>query len=147
MNMRIKFNLNSGFKLVEEGIQVLEIIKAEAKPSGKPTAIILTFKSANGGQLMNRYSLDNQGALNAFGLVCKYTLDTKDEDEIDTNKDLPRLVGKKIVCEIVHNEGTTPKEDGTFPKFANIKRVIGKPNETTATTARASISSVADDLD
>ncbi len=150
MNVKIKFNLNSSFKLVEEGTQVLEILKAEAKPSGKPTAIILTFKGANGGQLINRYSLDNQGALNAFGLVCKYALNTADEDEIDTTTDLPKLVGKKILCEIIHNEGTTPREDGTFPKFANIKRVIGKPNEsttTTSTSARASISSIADDLD
>ena len=33
--MKIKYNLNAGFKLVQAGERVLEITKAEAKPSGK----------------------------------------------------------------------------------------------------------------
>ena len=35
--MKIKYNLNAGFKLVQAGERVLEITKAEAKPSGKPS--------------------------------------------------------------------------------------------------------------
>ena len=149
--MKIKFNLNNGFKLVQEGTRVLEITKAEAKPSGKPTKIVLGFKDIeDGAMLQNNYDLSNNGAIYALGLVCKYALGLEDEDEIDTATDLPKLVGKKVVCEIVHNEGNQPKEDGTLPKFANIAKVVGGVEETTgevkSTSARASISTM-DDLD
>lgn len=139
--VKIKYNLNEGFKIVDEGEQVLEIVKAEAKPSGKPTAIHITFKDNKGAQLINRYDLSVQGAINAFGRVCKYTLNTQDADEIDTSTDLPKMIGKKIVCEIVHTKGTQAREDGSYPIFANISKVLGTPNEATQTTnsARASI--------
>ena len=80
-----------------------------------------------------------------------FVLSFKDEDEIDTVTDLPRLVGKQVICEIVHNEGSQPKEDGTLPKFANISKVIGGVNNTTTeikstSSARASIPTM-DDLD
>ena len=148
--MKIKYNLNEGFKLVKEGERVLEITKAEAKPSGKPTKIVLGFKDIeDGATLQNNYDLSNNGAIYALGLVCKYTLGLEDEDEIDTTTDLPKLVGKKVVCEIVHNEGSQPREDGTLPKFANIAKVVGGVEETTGEvkTARGSIPTIADDLD
>lgn len=148
--MKIKYNLNEGFKLVKEGERVLEITKAEAKPSGKPTKIVLGFKDIeDGATLQNNYDLSNNGAIYALGLVCKYTLGLEDEDEIDTATDLPKLVGKKVVCEIVHNEGSQPREDGTLPKFANIAKVVGGVEETTGEvrTARGSIPTIADDLD
>ena len=148
--MKIKYNLNEGFKLVKEGERVLEITKAEAKPSGKPTKIVLGFKDIeDGAMLQNNYDLSNSGAIYALGLVCKYTLGLEDEDEIDTATDLPKLVGKKVVCEIVHNEGSQPREDGTLPKFANIAKVVGGVEETTGEvrTARGSIPTIADDLD
>ena len=148
--MKIKYNLNEGFKLVQEGERVLEITKAEAKPSGKPTKIVLGFKDAeDGAMLQNNYDLSNSGAIYALGLVCKYTLGLEDEDEIDTATDLPKLVGKRVICEITHNEGSQPREDGTLPKFANIAKVIGGVEEETGevkTSPRASISTM-DDLD
>lgn len=148
--MKIKYNLNEGFRLVKEGERVLEITKAEAKPSGRPTKIVLSFKDIeDGATLQNNYDLSNNGAIYALGLVCKYTLGLEDEDEIDTATDLPKLVGKKVVCEIVHNEGNQPREDGTLPKFANIAKVVGGVEETTGEvrTARGSIPTIADDLD
>ena len=147
--VKIKYNLNEGFKLVPEGEQVLEIVKVEAKPSGKPTTIHITFKDGTGAQLINRYDLSNNGAINALGRVCKYTLNTADADEIDTVTDLPKMVGKKVICEIVHTKGNQPREDGTFPTFANISKVLGAPEatSTTTTSARASIQTVGDDLD
>lgn len=148
--MKIKYNLNEGFKLVKEGERVLEITKAEVKPSGRPTKIVLGFKDIeDGATLQNNYDLSNNGAIYALGLVCKYTLGLEDEDEIDTATDLPKLVGKKVVCEIVHNEGSQPREDGTLPKFANIAKVVGGVEDTTGevkTSPRASISTM-DDLD
>lgn len=148
--MKIKYNLNEGFKLVPEGERLLEITKAEAKPSGRPTKVTIGFKDVEqGSMLQNNYDLSNNGAIYALGLVCKYTLGLEDEDEIDTATDLPKMIGKKVICEIVHNEGSQPKEDGTLPKFANIAKVIGGVEETTGevrTSARASISTM-DDLD
>lgn len=150
--MKIKYNLNGGFKLVPEGERVLEITKAEAKPSGKPNKIVLSFKDTeDGATMMNNYDLSNNGAIYALGLICKYTLGLNDEDEIDTVTDLPKLVGKHIVCEIIHNEGNQPKEDGTLPKFANISKVLGGVHDktgevTSSSSARASIPTM-DDLD
>jgi hypothetical protein len=148
--MKIKYNLNAGFKLVQAGERVLEITKAEAKPSGKPSKIVLGFKDVeDGATLQNNYDLSNNGAIYALGLVCKYSLGLEDEDEIDTVTDLPKLVGKKVICEVVHNEGSQPKEDGTLPVFANIAKVIGGVEGTTGevkTSPRASISTM-DDLD
>ena len=150
--MKIKYNLNGGFKLVPEGERVLEITKAEAKPSGKPNKIVISFRDVeSGATMLNNYDLSNNGAIYALGLVCKYTLGLKDEDEIDTVTDLPRLVGKQVICEIVHNEGSQPKEDGTLPKFANISKVIGGVSDTTTeikstSSVRASIPTM-DDLD
>lgn len=144
--MKIKYNLNEGFKIVPEGEQVLEIVKVEAKPSGRPTAIHITFKDSTGAQLINRYDLSVQGAVNAFGRVCKYTLNTQDADEIDTTTDLPKMIGKKIVCEIVHTKGTQARDDGTYPTFANISKVLGVPEENSTTNVRASIPTT-DDLE
>lgn len=150
--MKIKFNLSQGFKLVQEGVRTLEITKAEAKPSGKPNKIVLSFKDTeDGATMMNNYDLSNNGAIYALGLICKYTLGLNDEDEIDTVTDLPKLVGKQVVCEIIHNEGNQPKEDGTLPKFANISKVLGGVHDKTGevinpSSARASIPTM-DDLD
>ena len=114
--MKIKYNLNAGFKLVQAGERVLEITKAEAKPSGKPSKIVLGFKDVeDGATLQNNYDLSNNGAIYALGLICKYALGLEDEDEIDTVTDLPKLVGKKVICEVVHNEGSQSTEDGTLP--------------------------------
>ena len=44
--MVIKMNLQNSFKLVPEGERVLEITKAEVKPSGKPKAMYVTFKDS-----------------------------------------------------------------------------------------------------
>ena len=142
INKRIK--QRPPFQMVE---RVLEIVKVEAKPSGKPNAIHITFKDSEGGQLVNRYDLNVAPAVMAFGYVCKYTLDTQDADEIDTATDLPKMVGKKVICEVVHTKGNQAREDGTFPTFANIKRVLGKAEETTTTKSpRASIAT-GDDLE
>ena len=75
-------------------------------------------------------------------------------DEFDTN-DVSKFVGRVLECEVVHTEGTQPREDGTLPVFANVKRVtrlVSTSRETTLkvdnlnTSPRASIP-VGDDLD
>ena len=146
--MKIKFNLES-FEPVPEGERVLEIVKAECKPSGKPTQMNVSFKDIETGKLLsNRYDFGNQGAINAMGILCRFALDIPDMGEFDTVTDTKKLIGKHIIAEVVHTEGTQEREDGTYPIFANIKKVIGgtEAKAEKPTSARASIP-VGDDLD
>lgn len=145
----IKFNLKS-FEPIDEGERILKITKAECKPSGKPQKAEVTFTEVSTGKsLQNRYDFNNQYGLMAFGFLCRTALAIPDMGEFDTN-DINKLVGKVVKCEIVHTEGTTPREDGTFPVFANIKKVISlvkeEDVETNTKSARASIPTM-DDLD
>lgn len=120
----IKFDLAS-FEPVPEGERSLQITKAECKPSGKPAAMHVTFKDVlTGRTLINRYDFSNPGGLTAMAIMCRIALGLEDMDEFDTVKDTPKLVGKVLKCEIIHNTGTQPREDGTLPIFANIKKVI-----------------------
>lgn len=148
----IKMNLQNTFVLVPEGERVLEITKAECKPSGKPTAMHVTFKDSEGGFVNNRYDFSIPGAVTAMSIMINYALGLEDGEEFDTIKDTPRLVGKKLVCEVTHAQGNKPGKDGKIPVFANIGKVISAYDGTmptatpTATTsARAAIAS--DDLD
>ena len=152
--MKIKFNLNN-YEPIPEGEQVLEITKAECKPSGKPTCCSVTFKDGKGRMVTNKYDFNNPTGLTIFAILCRHALGMQDMEEFDTAIDTPKLVGKKVVCEIVHNQGTQPREDGTLPVFANVKRVtrlVSASQETTLkvdnvnTSPRASIP-VGDDLD
>ena len=128
--MKIKMNLNSNFKLADEGEQVLEITKAECTPSGKPNCLKVTFKAANGGFINSKYDFNNDKALFGMGILLSKALGLEDGDEFDT-KDTPKLVGKKLLCEVIHTQGTKPNEDGELPTFANVKKVISLVNEET----------------
>jgi hypothetical protein len=148
----IKMNLQNSFVLVPEGERVLEITKAACKPSGKPTAMHVTFKDeVSGGFLNNRYDFSVPGAMTAMSIMINYALGLEDGDQFDTIKDTPRLVGKKLVCEVTHAEGNKPGKDGKIPVFANIGKVIGKYEETgeviTTPTTSARKAIATDDLD
>lgn len=128
----IKFDLAT-FEPIPEGERVLEITKAECKPSGKPTEMVVTFKDVlNNRTLNNRYNFANAGGLTAMAIMCRIALNLADMDEFDTVKDTPKLVGKRLKCEVIHNQGTQPREDGTYATFANIKRVIELVNDNQA---------------
>ena len=121
---KIKFDLAS-FEPVPEGERLLEITKAECKPSGKPVAMNVTFKDVlTNRTIINNYKFDSQGGLTAMAIMCRIALNLADMDEFDTTIDTPKLVGKILKCEVIHNEGTQAREDGTLPIFANIKKVI-----------------------
>ena len=149
--MVIKMNLQNNYKTVPEGERVLEIIKAECKPSGKPKALHVVFKDSDGGFINSKYDFDIPGAVTAMSIMCNYALNLEDGDEFDTIKDTPRLIGKKLVCEVVHTEGTKVKEDGTLPIFSNIKKIIGPYNEIKSSEQASSKSPrqqiISDDLD
>lgn len=122
--MRIKLNLKNNFKLVEEGERVLTITKAEAKPSGKPTSLVVSFQDKDGGYITNRYDFTNDKSLFAMAKLLETALGFEDGDEFDTKTDTARLVGKVLLCEVTHTQGTKPNENGELPTFANIKRTI-----------------------
>ena len=59
-----------------------------------------------------------------MGKLLETALSFEDGDEFDTKTDPQRLVGKKLLCEVVHTQGTKPNENGELPTFANLKRTI-----------------------
>lgn len=122
--MRIKLNLKNNFKLVEEGERVLTITKAECKPSGKPTNMKVTFQDSEGGFINSQYNFDNDKSLFAMGKLLETALGFEDGDEFDTKTDAERLIGKKLLCEVVHTQGTKPNENGELPTFANVRKTI-----------------------
>lgn len=127
--MKIKMNLKNNFKLVEEGERVLTITKAECKPSGKPTNMKVTFQDTEGGFINSQYNFDNDKSLFAMGKLLETALGFEDGDEFETKTDPERLIGKKLLCEVVHTQGTKPNENGELPTFANIKKVISLVDE------------------
>lgn len=150
--MRIKMNLNGNFKLCPEGQRVLTITKAECTPSGKPDKLKVTFQDSEGGFVNSKYDFTNDKSVWAMGMMLSKALELEDGDEFDTKTDTPKLIGKKLLCEIVHTQGTKPNEDGELPTFANIKKVISLVNDVTGEvsevkSARNIISDDEDDLD
>ena len=122
--MQIKFNLEQReYKTIPAGDRVLEITKAECTPSGKPNKMTVTFKDGEtGATSQSKYDFDNDKGMFAMAMLCQKALEIPDMDTFDT-KDAGLLVGKLLLCEVVHTEGTKPKEDGTFPIFANVRKV------------------------
>lgn len=142
--MKIRMNMK-GFKLVPEGERILKIIKAEAKPSGKPTALVVTFQDIDGGIITSRYSFENSGAVWAMSKLCEIALGLKDGDEFDTSTDTQKLIGKELICEVSHSKGTKANDKGEFPTFANVKKVISLVNESTGEVSESPRNSIIDD--
>lgn len=148
--MKIKMSLKGNFKLVPEGERVLEITKAECTPSGKPNKMKVTFKDTEGGFINSQYNFDNEKSLFAMGKMLETALGFEDGDEFDTKTDTEKLVGKMLLCEVVHTQGTRPNEDGELPTFANIKRTISlvtEEGEVNNESPRNVIADEEDDLD
>lgn len=135
--------LNTGFKLVPEGERKLEIVQAMCVPSGKPSKAEIKFMDSEGGTISSTYNFDNDKGMFIFSLIVQKALGLGDNDEFNTD-DIENLVGKKILCEVVHTEGTKPNQSGELPKFANIKRIISlvEEEETTNVTPRQQVASV-----
>lgn len=122
--MMIKVNLKGGFKTVQEGERVLEIMSATVTPSGAPEKLTLVMKDvADGAQLQNTYNFKNDKSVWAMGMMLSIALGLEDEEMFDT-KDVNKLVGIKLLCEISHSE----YNDKTY---ANVRRVISKVNDET----------------
>lgn len=150
--MKIRMNMK-GFKLVEEGERVLKITKAECTPSGKPDKLKVTFQDVkDGGMINSQYSFNNSGAVFAMSKLAEVALGLEDGDEFDTKTDTARLVGKELLCEVVHTQGTKPNNDGELPTFANVKKVISLADTSTGEIVDSPRNAIAnqddeDDLD
>lgn len=145
--MKVKMNLNGNFKLCPEGERVLKITKAECTPSGKPDKLKVTFQDSEGGFVNSKYDFSNDKSLWAMGMMLSKALGLEDGDEFDTKTDTPKLVGKKLLCEVVHTEGTKPNDDGELPIFANIKKVIALVNDDTGEVEESPRNMIANDDD
>jgi len=122
----IKLNLKREFKTVQEGERVLEITDAKATPSGKPDKVSLYMKDVeDGGTLINNYSFNNDISMWAMGIMLNTALGIEDGETFDT-KDLNKLVGVRLLCEVAHSEwnGKT---------YANVKKIIEKVENPTST--------------
>lgn len=126
----IKFNLNRTFKMVQEGERVLEITECKATPSGYPTEMKWTLKDVEDGATLND-KCNFTTTLWKLSTLASVVLGVKDGDEMDVSELAKQLTGAKVLCEIVHVEGSNPREDGTLPKFANVKRYISSVEDTT----------------
>lgn len=122
--MKIKMNLKNNYILVPEGERTLTITKAECSPSGKPARLKVTFQDSEGGFINSQYNFDNDKSLFAMSKLLEVALGFGDGDEFDTKTDTPKLIGKKLLCEVKHSEGSKPNDDGEVPTFANVRRVI-----------------------
>lgn len=150
--MKITMNLKGNFKLVEEGERVLTITKAECTPSGKPNKMKVTFQDVDGGYINSQYNFDNDKSLFAMGKMLEVALGFEDGDEFDTKTDTEKLINKKLLCEVVHTQGTKPNDEGELPTFANIKKVLSLVTEDGEVTndnssPRSAIVDDEDDLD
>ncbi len=144
--MKLVMNLKSNYKLVPEGKRRLKITKAEAKPSGRPTHMEVSFQDSEGGYIYSNY--DFEKAIYPLSILICTALGLKDGDEIDPREDAKKLVDKELICEVIHRQGTKPNENGELPTFANIKQVISLvEDEVVEESPRNSISSALDDLD
>lgn len=151
--MKIKMNLKGNFTLVPEGERVLTITKAECTPSGKPNKMKVTFQDTDGGFINTQYNFDNDTSVWVMGKMLEIALGMEDGDEFDTKTDPERLIGKKLLCEVVHTKGTKLNEEtGEYPTFANIKKTISLVTDDgevveSETSPRNAIADDEDDLD
>ena len=140
--MKVKVNLTSNYKTVKEGERVLEITDAKVTPSGKPEKLQLNMKDVeDGATLLNSYKFDNETSVWAMGMMLNIALGIEDGEEFDT-KDVNKLIGVKLLCEIAHSE----YNDKTY---ANVKKVISRVDDETgevSTGTRAELNDEEDDL-
>jgi hypothetical protein len=113
-----------GFRLMPEGEQNLKITKVVGLPRANVTNVEVDFVNEDGITLKNKYDLTSDGGYAAFYFLVLNGMGI-DLDEGD-QFDIDQLDGQFVSVEIVHKEGTKPREDGTVAIFANIKATLGK---------------------
>ncbi|WP_199615520.1 hypothetical protein [Paenibacillus alkalitolerans] len=117
----MKRKLNSDFKLIPEGEQVVRIAKIDESDYAKFQKIVVHVEDANGGKarenfnFVNNDETPNEVAEGIYARMCRAAMNDQTLDEVDTKE----LIGKFVTVEIVH----TPSDKGGT--FCNIKKWIG----------------------
>jgi hypothetical protein len=121
---QVKFGSKpKGWVLMPAGERVLRIESVKGMPRSVVTLVEIEFKDAEGTLLKNKYDLTNDGGYAAFYYLVSNGLGINlDEDD---SFDIDQMQGHYVLVEIVHKDGTKPREDGTVPVFANIKSTLG----------------------
>lgn len=123
----IKFNLSGNFKLMEAGEKVVTLTNVEPSPSGNPTDIKITYTDDKGATIQEKINLDK--ALWKISRIAEAIIDAKDGEEMNVSELCDKIKGKKIRVEVVHNQGSQPRPDGTYATFANISKILGGVKE------------------
>ena len=122
--------VESSFVLVPAGEDVvLGITSAKAMPKAKPSKIEVVFTHANGGTIKQTYDLNkklkktdkNPIGLVLFSILARTALGDSSLENFSLSKDLPKLVGKNLVCEVKHSD---PKDNEKGYVYANIKKIV-----------------------
>ena len=131
--MKIKLNLKNNYKIVPEGQRILTVKNAEFRPTGVPKELRVTFEDSEGGLINTRYDMTNDKSNWIMGIFISTALKlSSDEEEFET-KDVGKLIGKKLLCEVVPRDGTKPNDNGEVPVFANINKIIKRIDDYTDT--------------
>lgn len=123
----IKFNLNRNYALMEEGEKVVTLTSVEASPSGNPTDIKVIYTDDKGATIQEKINLDR--ALWKISAIAQAILNVQDGEEMTPADLCKQLKGKKLRVEVKHNQGSQPREDGTYPTFANVSKILGGVEE------------------
>ena len=121
------------------------------KPRDIPNKMIIKYKDSDGGTMQSTYNLGNPIQEQSMSYVICTALNLQDGDDFNVRR-VNELIGKKLLCEVVHSEGKTVGNDGKLPVFANIKRVISLVNDDTGEVIDSPRNAIAekedfDDLD
>lgn len=121
-----------GFSLIPEGEQNVRITDVKSASSVQSVGgrrvstvseVTVYFANADGDKFNSRYNLAIDGGYAAFYYLVLNGLGIDiSEGEFDVNE----LIGHYVIVDLVHRQGTKPKDDGTFATFVNIKRTIGQ---------------------
>lgn len=129
--------VESSFTLVPAGEDVvLGITSAKAMPKAKPSKIEVVFTHTNGGTIKQTYDLNkklkktdkNPIGLVLFSILARTALGDNSLEDFSLSKDLPKLVGKNLVCEVKHSD---PKDNENGDVYANIKKIVRLADEET----------------
>lgn len=127
--------VESSFTLVPAGEDVVLGITS-AMPKAKSSKIEVVFTHANGGTIKQTYDLNkklkktdkNPIGLVLFSILARTALGDSSLENFSLSKDLPKLVGKNLVCEVKHSD---PKDNENGYVYANIKKIVRLADEET----------------
>ena len=124
-----------GFKMIDEGAQVLHITDVKGAPRTNVTIVTMNMLNEEGlgfgGKYPQKYDLSTEGGYAAFYFLVKngYDIDLDEGDQFD----IEDLEDTYVLVDIIHKE--VQRKDGTGTViFANIKATIG-PGEPFSTAA------------